>query len=633
MFRSLHTPAARLSVLFAVAATAMLVVCGLTIYGQDRQQNVSGLSALWQQDFRFWVQILTGMGAFLIAAWIWALKPRNPDVTLFALSGLATMTFTFAYAPLGGVGVVMPAEVLVPLYRVNALGASLFGIVMTVLLLRYPVRLPFHQVLTAAAVVGFGGWTVAALLGPVEGLMIIHTITFLEMLCMITAVIGQYFATRRFPKERAIAIWLGISIIVGSGIFIALVAAPIALGLAPLVDERFAFSSFLLVYIGMAVGLTRYRVFELGEWAFYVLFYVAGAILLITIDIALIFLLSWDARASLGLSLLLVALVYLPTRDVFWRSLFQRKRMQEHELFQSIFDVAFEPDRDNRNLRWGELFNTLFEPLELVMAENADPRPVIRDDGVTLFVPATAAMPAMVLRHPWRGRGLFGPRHLRTAQHLVDIMSRAEEGRRAYDLGVAEERTRIARDMHDNIGAQLMSALHSPALERKDLMIGQTLSDLRDIIRNATRPGLPVEEALADLRAETAERFEPTGITLNWEAQGQPDTALAPDPAHALRSLVREGVSNIIRHSSARSASVHIDYRPDQITVQMTDDGRGLSENSTGTGSGLQSMHDRVRALDGTFEIRDQGTGTSITATFPLSGQVASGIIAGQAAD
>lgn len=597
----------------------LYLVFHLVMIGWRANEGAGGLSAaILAQDRHFWASIATGLGGFVIASWIWALKPGNSEVTLFALSGIATLTFTFSMAPAGAIGVDLPMALLYPLYHINAAGASLFGIVMTVLLVRYPMRLPGHRLMTFAAVLMFGGWTLWALSGPLQRLMVIHTITFVEMLCMCAAVIAQYFAARRRPKDRAIAIWMGICIIIGSGIFIALVAAPIALGFDPLVDERLAFSSFLLVYIGMAVGLTRYKVFELGEWAFYVLFYVAGAVLFIAVDIVLIIVLSLDAAASLGVSLFLVALIYLPMRDLLWRSFLAPKRMEEHTLVQAVIDVAFEPSDAQRRQLWRSLFKRLFDPLEISETDHRGDSAAILDDGAGLYVPATANMSAMALHYPWRGRGLFGPRHLKTGHYLVDIMRRAESGRQAYDHGVTEERMRIARDMHDNIGAQLLSALHSPLQDRKNMLIGQTLSDLRDIIRNATRPALPVEEALADLRAETADRLEPAGLTLIWTAQGNPAATLTPDTTHALRSLIREGVSNVIRHSSGTTASITIDYTGAQIGLEISDDGSGFNLACHHDGVGLQSMKARVDALKGDFKISGTEQGTRIRARLPL---------------
>ncbi len=618
----LSPPAARLGLLALVGLVALAAVFGVVgAYHQPPDgQSGSLAGAIAAQDLRFWVQIVTGLGAFVIAAWVWALKPRDPDVGLFALSGLATLTFTFAYIAPGAVDVSLPPGLLDLLFRLNFIGAVAFGIVMPVLLMRYPARLPGYRVLTLAVVGVFGIWSFVAVIGPLERLVWGYMITFLEMLCICAAVIAQFFATRSRPTDHAIAVWLGVSVLVGSGIFIALIAAPAAFGYPPFVDERYAFSSFLLIYIGLAVGLTRYRLFELGEWAFYVLFYVVGALILLAIDLVLVVFISVDARVAFGAALLLVALAYLPARDWLWRRFLQIRRLDEHELIQSVIDVAFEPAEGARHDRWRALFGKLFDPLE-ISAGGDGGEAAVRDDGTGLFVPATAHMPAMVLRYPWRGRSLFGPRHLRTARRLVDVMQRAEAGRHAYDLGVAEERARIARDMHDNIGSQLLSALHSPALERKNLMIGQTLSDLRDIIRNATRPGLPLEEALADLRAETAERLEPTDIVLRWSAACDDDAALSPDAAHALRSLVREATSNIIRHAEASRADVSIDCSDGDIRLKLSDDGGGFDPDAVTDGTGLNNMQARAEALGGDFELSSGASGTDIQARLPYTGR------------
>lgn len=70
---------------------------------------------------------------------------------------------------------------------------------------------------------------------------------------------------------------------------------------------------------GVAIGVARYRLFELEGWAFGVLFYVAGVLLLVLLDAFLIFVLSLDRVPALGLSLMAVALLYLPLRDALHR--------------------------------------------------------------------------------------------------------------------------------------------------------------------------------------------------------------------------------------------------------------------------------------------------------------------------
>src|SRR5690606_27629691 len=104
-----------------------------------------------------------------------------------------------------------------------------------------------------------------------------------------------------------------------------------------------------------------------------------------------------------------------------------------------------------------------------------------------------------------------------------------------------EERLRIARDMHDNMGAQLLSALHSDTRERKDTLIRETISDLRDIVNNAAQGGKSISELLADLKVEAAERLAAAGLELDWrDICVAGNMVLPPNVAHSLRSALRE---------------------------------------------------------------------------------------------
>lgn len=224
--------------------------------------------------------------------------------------------------------------------------------------------------------------------------------------------------------------------------------------------------------------------------------------------------------------------------------------------------------------------------------------------------------PALQLRYRNGGRGLFSPRDLALAQEMVKLMRFAEESRNAYDRGVSEERARIARDIHDNIGAQLLRALHSRETGRKDSMIRETLTDIRDVINNAQGAEAPMEDILADLRAETADRLDPHGISLDWGLVAAPGATLSRPKVHALRALVREAVSNTIKHAGARAMQVSIRLDPDWLNLVVRDDGKGLPEQTVSLGQGLTNMQIRVESFGGEIAMTG-GEGTLLTARIP----------------
>lgn len=613
------TPNSRLALILIIGLIATAVASWAVMRPAMPGQP---LRSLFEVSPVYWIQIATGFGALAISGWVWALRPRDTAARLFVLSGFATLTFTYAPIPFRFAEAGLSDAMVSTLITLNALGASIFGIVMVVLFINYPARLPAHRLLTLATILVFGGWTlidlgVALTSGSFNGLNL-HLITVIEMLLICVAVATQILMTDRDPKARAVAIWFGLAVLFGAGSFIILTAIPGALRRPPIVEAQYSFAFFLLIYIGVAAGLRQFRLFELGDWAYRILFYVAGAILLLVLDGVLVSLISLDPSSAFGVSLLAVALVYLPLRDLIGRYLLPRPGLKDDALFLAVVDIAFGTSDRDRHARWRSLLDQLYSPLEIVTDSRASEQPELAEDGVELHVPSLAGHPGLTLRYPWQGRALFSPRHVATVRELITLMAHAEKSRRAYDRGVAEERGRIARDMHDNIGAQLLGALHSGDRERKDVMIRETLTDLRDIINNASTPGLDLDETLADLRMETADRLASVGITLDWQNSIGQAPDLSTSATHALRSILREAVSNTIRHSGAKRLDIRLEREGDQARLEIRDDGQGFDPDIQARGNGLSNMQTRATGLSGELQMQPTPQGTTIILLFSL---------------
>lgn len=618
--RTRLTPNTRLAALLVVG----LVASGVVMWASLRPA-LSGdpMRALTSLSHIFWIQIAIGFGAYAISGWVWALRPNDTATRLFLLSGIATMMFTYAPTPLRESIAPIPNGAFVTLNLLNAGGASLFGIAMSTLFLCYPARLPGRGWLVAGNALFFTGWTAVGLYGTFNGrydsIYNVHLITTIEMLVICLAVLAQILATGRDPKARAVAIWFGLAVLFGAGGFITMTAIPGVFGIEAFIKAQYSFAFFLLIYIGVAAGLQRFRLFELGDWAYRILFYAAGAVLLLAVDAVLVSLVSLEPGSAFGVSLLAIALAYLPLRDVIGRRVLPRPGLKQDELFLAVVDIAFGTSDRSRHHRWRALLDRLFSPLEILEAEGPVEEPEIREEGIEMRLPSTPGHPALILRHPWRGRALFSPDHLATAAKLIELMAHAEESRRAYDRGVAEERHRIARDMHDNIGAQLLGALHSGDYDRKDLMIRETLTDLRDIINNAATPGLDLDETLADLRMESAERLASVGIELDWHNRIGEAPELTPSATHALRSIVREAVSNTIRHSGAKRLEIRLKRDGGKACLDIADDGHGFDRAAVASGNGLSNMQSRTESLGGDLACESTPSGTHITVRFPLN--------------
>jgi signal transduction histidine kinase len=571
----------------------------------------------------FWVQILTGAGSLLIGAWVLAMRPGDIVTRLFALSGAMIMVSAYPAAIYSSREIAIDGGLFRALSALNHVGALGFGMAMIAMFLCYPRRLvPLWSLWIVPAI--FVPWLAADILRlPPSQTIGSQLPTAIEMLLIVCIVALQWFVNRRDPRARAALSWLGLSVIIGAGAFVSLIIAPILFATAPAMQQGYAFGFFLLIYAGLALGVGRYRLFDLSEWAFRVLFYTGGMLLLLAIDASLILLLHIQQPTSFGIALLAVGFVYLPLRGNLWNRFVARRTLEDHELFRAIIDVSFAASAPERSERWRELLKQLFDPLAIEPSDKTVETVQIRDEGLEALIPAAANTPALVLRYPWRGQRLFGTTHQKLAAELVRLMRYAEASRSAYERGGVAERRRIARDLHDDVGARLLSGLYKTDLGDTQRVLRDAIADIRTIVSGLSSDHAVLGQIIAALRHETGERLTAAGLELNWPI-GEIDDLTVPLDYITFRSLAsahREVISNIIRHAKARTVEIRIDEKHGHLNTIIIDDGVGIDPayvSGSPRGNGIRGLMRRIGELNGTVSIKPLDNGTSVEIAMPL---------------
>lgn len=569
----------------------------------------------------FWVQIAVGLISLVVGAWVWSFRRGQLSAQLLAIASLGLPLSAFPSALYSSRELALSGELFRILSALNHLGTLTFGVAMTALFLAYPVRLVPPRLLWALPAIYGALWimdtTRTLLPSPNE------TILLPAVSLMVAILIGaglQYNATRHDPVARASIRWFGLAVGLCAGSFIVIIIMPNLFGITPVISQGYAFILFALMFLGVAAGVARYRLFELESWTLPILAYFGAVAVLLLLDAALVVLVSMNRPAAFSISLVVAALLYLPLRDRVARRLMPGPGIDRATLFSRIVDVAL-ADPTKQEERWRSVLQDAFRPLR-ILPDTDDPVaiPTVVEDGLALRFPRLHDLPPLRVSHPRAGRGLFSLSDKHFAEELSAMMKHAIASRDAYESGASEERLRIARDMHDSLGAQLLSALYSNSPERKNTLIRETISDLRDIVNNSVSGGRRIGELLADLKLETSQRLTEAGIVLEWGQSFEDETTiLAPNVTHALRSVVREMVSNVIRHSGATTMRIQFATRNGIADLEMVDNGRGLDKKASKGGHGLSNVEARLQSLGGSLVFGDARPGLKMRARFPLA--------------
>lgn len=200
---------------------------------------------------------------------------------------------------------------------------------------------------------------------------------------------------------------------------------------------------------------------------------------------------------------------------------------------------------------------------------------------------------------------------------LLRLRTRRLPGLPSTEHAVAAERERIFRDLHDDLGAKLLTLAHTAPDPQMADLARSALQDLRDVVsRTRGEPGT-LQMTLGEIRREAEHRLEAAGGHLVWEeASALPDPSLAPAQSLHLYRIVREAITNALRHAHARTVRIRVRSHGTALYLDVTDDGPGLAAQP---GQGVRGMRARARELGGAVDWT-AGTvgGTKVVLQFPL---------------
>jgi signal transduction histidine kinase len=226
--------------------------------------------------------------------------------------------------------------------------------------------------------------------------------------------------------------------------------------------------------------------------------------------------------------------------------------------------------------------------------------------------------------------------HQRVEQRTIQLQHEVRDREQAeHQRALAQERTRIARDLHDDLGSSLTEIImlattsHGVKLtsdkttERMGTIAekSRTLVDALDEIVWAVDPERDTLASVARYLATYVEEYL-AGLKMACRVQipnSFPDQTVSGEVRHHLFLAVKEAINNAIRHGGATEISFSVRVLENRLWISITDNGTGFDSSGHSEGYGLSNLRNRLEQLHGQCELKSTaGVGTTVSLQLPL---------------
>jgi len=576
----------------------------------------------------FWPLVAAALLLYLMASAVWLARPhqRNALYLLLAWSQAAQVV-GLAVAALPGLS---PAHgVLAQALPVIAIAELAAAALLVQTLGQHPRRLPQQRLWVAGVWLGVAAgasWILAS--GAVPGFFGMQAL----LLALALAAAGrahQSWGAQRDPNALmlrrlvAVALVFGVlatlAVALAGGVAAAASGPGSAEGIAARASSALAlvvpvaWHSLLLAMLLVTPLLARSRQL-LREFAM-----LAGISAVATsLDLLFVALFALGPFTSLALAVFAALALYAGLRQWLLARLAGERALSVERLFERLYRVArqvqAEPRRYPQHLR--ELLREVFDPMEVAVQPVALSECRVQRAGATLLVPlargpgdSQAADTALELRYAQRGRRVFTPDDARLADRILEQLRRAVAYDAAVERGRTEERVRIAQDLHDDIGARLLTLMYQAPTPELEDYIRHTLQDLKTLTRGLAVTEHRLSHAAAEWKADITQRLAAARATLDWRFLADHELTLTVVQWSALTRVLRELVSNALFHGHAAQVSVDLRLEQGTLTLKVADDGLGCAPEAWAHGLGLGGIRKRVRQLGGEVHWSENSTG------------------------
>lgn len=558
----------------------------------------------------FWLLNLFGAVACILSLSVWMFRPGHWPARLLALSGSGFFFATLLHSVWETRELALPRATFEGLMLGNHVGLHLLLVSLLALMFIYPRPLPAARWLVP-------GLLVIALLQQFnENLQVwnlpLHTYYLplaIYYLAGVAAAVFQWWLARDHPLDRGALRWMFLSILMAMGGGMLVYFLPTMLGYAPLSSVITMVGIASTLYVGFALGILRYKLFEIDRWWFIAWAWFFGGLMVLLVDLLVVSFLGVNQGYALTFSLLAVGWLYLPFRQWLWRRLSPSTEVYIEQYLPGFVESLFTSSPGKEGEHWRNMLVTVFQPLALEEAqEKLVKHAELTNNGARLLVPCfDERSRGLSLLYAQRGKRLFNERDKKLAEALGAVASRVSNLREARLAGANQERKPIMRDLHDDVGGRILTLMHTATEDRYVKLARGALSALRETIYALDeKRRYNLQDMLEEFRSELDERVTSAGLEVFWRGVPPKDSVTLPPRYFInLRRVLNQAVSNAVEHAARGQLNVYFSVSDQYIEFQLENaiQWDNVDNASSLRGRGLHNMYTRIFELDGELSL------------------------------
>jgi signal transduction histidine kinase len=352
-----------------------------------------------------------------------------------------------------------------------------------------------------------------------------------------------------------------------------------------------------------------------------------------SIDLLFVAVFALGPFTSLAAAVFISLALYAALRQRLMNRLIGQRTLTTERTFDHIYRAAraVQAQPQQYMQRLTQLLREVFEPMEVLRLDRVPLTTQVTQGGAALVVPirqaegdsSTVGGPANLhanpptgtpafalgLRFAQRGQRLFTEDDAKLADRVVEQLRRAVAHDQAVEQGRHEERQRIAQDLHDDIGARLLTLMYQAKTPEMEDYIRHTLQDLKTLTRGLAANDHWLSHACGEWKADITQRLNAAQARLVWTASQDQDLALSMVQWSALTRVLRELISNALYHGHASQVEVEILLHGPRLQLSVADNGSGKEPAAWAHGLGLGGVRKRVKMLGGVVRWSENKTG------------------------